>query len=145
MADIIRIAQHLEPIPHSVTSHNFCPVFGHKGCPLKFWLLCNMLNVYTTLHETGPYFPPSNELTRARFVQVLLNSRNHFQNTPSVKAAFSVATRIKKFLLRRKYSYFRLRLLPHNVLGNLKRADIQEAIGWMIDEGDIAKVHPQQK
>lgn len=67
------------------------------------------------------------------------NSRNHFQNVPSVKAAFSVATRIKKFLLRRKHSYFRLRLLQHNVLSNLKRTDIQEAIGWMIDEGDIAK------
>ena len=71
MADIIRIAQHLELIIYSVTSHSFCPVFGHEGCPLKFWLLCNMLNVYITLYETGPYSSPSNEFARACFVQVL--------------------------------------------------------------------------
>ena len=143
MAAIIRTVQLMEPITHSVTSHSFCPVFGQDGCPPEFRLLCNMLNVYITLYEKGPHSLVNNELAGACFAQALLNSRNHFQNAPPVNAAFSVATRIKKFLLRRKLRYFRLRLLQHDVLSNLKKTDIQKAIDWMIDEGDIAEVHPQ--
>lgn len=142
MAELINNIENAAPLVYRISRHTPCPLFRGKLCPPEFEVLCNMMSLYVNIYEQLTLSPPGNNESGGALALTLLGSRENFHLDSQLNTAAKNALRIKNYLNRKKLRYFRLRTLQHDLLSNLKKNEILEAIEWMIEEGDARKVRP---